>query len=60
MEWDLGTWDEDAWATGSVPSASWKSVTGEGFTMALEVSLASSEPVTYNGSKILFEVGDAL
>ena len=58
--WDEGTWDEASWASPAQSSALWQGITGEGFTAGIVVRLSSTEPITYNGAKILYETGDQL
>lgn len=58
--WDEGLWDDSPWASPAQASALWQGITGEGFTAGIVVRLTSTEPITYNGSKILFETGDQL
>lgn len=58
--WDEGDWDTSPWASPSQSSALWQGITGEGFTASIVVRLSSTEPITYNGAKILYETGDQL
>lgn len=58
--WDDGEWDNTSWSSPSQSSALWQGITGEGFTAAVVVKLSSTEAMTYNGAKILFEMGDQL
>lgn len=58
--WDLGDWDTSPWASPSQSSARWQGIAGEGFTASVVVKFSSVEQMTYNGSKILFEIGDHL
>ena len=58
--WDAGDWDTSPWASPSQSSALWQGITGEGFVAAVVVKLSSTEKITYNGAKILFETGDNL
>lgn len=58
--WDLGDWDTTSWAPPSRPSALWQAIRGDGYTAAIVVEFNTPEQITYNGAKILFEVGDSL
>jgi hypothetical protein len=58
--WDEAEWDEGAWASPSQSNALWQGITGEGFTAGVVVRLSSTEPITYNGAKIVYETGDQL
>lgn len=57
-EWDVAEWDVDAWGASQQPSFGWQGVVGDGFVAAVIVTGSTIESVTYNGSKVLFEVGD--
>ncbi len=58
--WDESDWDVAGWADDSSSQTWWESVTGEGFVGAIVVTTSSALPITYNGAKILFELGDQL
>jgi hypothetical protein len=58
--WDVGEWDVAEWAPGAQPNAWWQSTVGEGFMAAVIASFSSEEPITYNGGKVMFVVGNAL
>jgi hypothetical protein len=59
-EWDFGDWDTTDWAPPSRTSALWQAMRGEGFSAAVVIGVNTPEKITYNGSTLLFEVGDAL
>lgn len=60
VDWDTGDWDVAEWAPPSRASALWQALRGKGYTAAVIVGFNTPEQITYNGSKILFEAGDAL
>ncbi len=55
--WDEGTWDEAEWAPGARQSAQWQGCSGRGRACAPIIAISSTEPVTYNGSRVLYERG---
>ena len=56
-EWDVAEWDVDGWGGGVAPNFRWQGVRGSGFSVAVIVSGATREEVTYNGCKLAYEVG---
>lgn len=56
--WDEVDWDVESWGGGAAPAFDWQGVRGLGFSAAVIVTGATRETVTYNGSKIAFEVGN--
>lgn len=58
--WDESEWDVAGWADDNSSQTWWEGVTGEGFVAAIIVTTSSALPITYNGAKILFELGDHL
>ena len=56
--WDIAPWDTSDWAVTSEANAWWQSITGQGFAVAIVVRLTASEAVTYNGSRLMYSLGN--
>jgi hypothetical protein len=55
--WDAGFWDTATWGGTQVPSVSWQAVRGAGITVAVALSVLTSEEITFNGCDLLYEPG---
>lgn len=55
--WDVATWDVDFWAADDLSNSWWQGVVGKGFAVAVVVRISSTETITYNGSRLLYELG---
>ncbi len=56
--WDAAPWDTSDWGPGSFANAWWQAITGSGFAVAIVIKITSSEPVTYNGSRLMYSLGN--
>ena len=59
-EWDVSAWDTTAWAPPDAVNQSWQGVSGQGTTASVVIAIQSQEPISYNGAKLEFEIGDHL
>jgi len=57
-EWDVAEWDVASWGVASNANSNWVVARGKGHHLALVIQMATTEQVTYNGSQVMFEVGD--
>lgn len=55
--WDVITWDTKEWGITTLSNSWWQSIAGRGFAVAIVVQISSSEPVTYNGSRLMYSEG---
>lgn len=58
--WDAAIWDVAAWAPALGVNNWWQGINGQGFAIAVAMAFSSTQPLTYNGATVLFDVGDAL
>ena len=59
-QWDEEDWDVAEWAPGSRISSRWQGTTGQGAQVAVIALMSSTEAITYNGSLLLYELGDGI
>ena len=56
--WDEAEWDVSSWGIASNANSNWVVARGKGHHLALVIQMAATEQITYNGSQVMFEVGD--
>lgn len=55
--WDVAPWDTTDWGVTALSNSWWQSIAGSGFAVAIVVEISSTEPVTYNGSRLMYSEG---